>query len=93
MWTWALSLEYKTYQAHLLILQIGCPSYNLISCRKSLLIQNSSPQIPSAFNKHEIAKKNQEHMTKNDNNDNNNKNSKKLPFQVQFLIKFTTKLH
>ena len=57
MWTWALSLEYKTYQAHLLILQIGCPSYNLISCRKSLLIQNSSPQIPSAFNKHEIAQK------------------------------------
>ena len=32
-------------------------------------------------------------MTKNDNNDNNNKNFKKLPFQVQFLIKFTTKLH
>ena len=32
-------------------------------------------------------------MTKNDNNDNNNKNSKKLPFQVQFLIKFTAKLH
>ena len=32
-------------------------------------------------------------MTKNDNNDNNKKNSKKLPFQVQFLIKSTTKLH
>ena len=32
-------------------------------------------------------------MTKNDKKDNNNKNSKKLPFQVQFLIKVTTKLH
>ena len=32
-------------------------------------------------------------MTKNDNNDNNEKNSKKLPFKVQFLINFTTKLH
>ena len=32
------------------------------------LIQNSSAQIPNAFNKHGIVKKKQENVTKNDDN-------------------------
>ena len=42
-----------------LILQIEYPSFLsfLISLKKWALIQNSLPQMPSAFNKHGIAKK------------------------------------
>lgn len=35
-------------------MQIGCPSYNLTSWRKSTLIQKTSVQIAEAFNQHEI---------------------------------------
>ena len=89
--TWALSSECKTGQAHLLILQIGCPSYNLISLRKSGLIQNSSSQIPSAFNKHRIAKTFRKIWRKMKTTTTKKNQESTVPSAI--LIKFTTKLH
>ena len=40
-----------------LILQAGCPSYNLTSWREPAVIQKPSAQISKAFNQHGIAEK------------------------------------
>ena len=52
--TEALSSNFKSTK---LVLQIGCPSFYLISWRKSALIQNPSSPIPKIFNRHGIAER------------------------------------
>ena len=49
-----LSSDFKSTK---LVLQIGCPSFYLISWRKSALIQNPSSPIPKIFNRHGIAER------------------------------------
>ena len=49
-------------------------------------------QIPNAFKDYENMTVRSE-KTKNGNNNNKKRKSKKVPFQIELLIKFTTKLY